>query len=357
MDGKGNRGWGAIVESTDYALFMKNIFLNDFDKSYGDVHDFNDLKTVSGKTLTYVAPTSLYDTTSYSCTVTPVVSPDSSWDATIYYIDESDFRVYAENQSLTNSYSDMSTESPIKHMAERAKDNVDVRFILNSDTDTEDAIRNVENINTSSYIKAATMKKPYVHNKGLIGDDTSFVSSVNWTATSLTSNRESCVAIHSKEISDYFASFFEADFARNYSYKGLTVKISELQSTYDEAGTITVTADVEQEGTFSYEWNLDGVKKTTDVKRTTFEVKDGSHTLTVTVTDSENNTGYATADFKVGKSTPSDETSDKSFNLQEIVEKIKPYIIPIIVIIIGLFAAIIKSSTGKKKKKKGGKKR
>ena len=357
--GKGNRGWGVIIESPQYAAFMSNVFENDFDKSYGDVHDFTELKTISGATVSYETSSTLYPTSSFTCTITPVLSPDSSWDATLYYIDNAKTRVYSQQQSLSPSYSDVTTESPIKHMADKAKQGLDVRFILNSATEEKEAQQDVQNINTTSYIKAANMKKPYVHNKGVVCDDTVLVSSVNWTDTSFTSNRESCVAIHSKGVADYFANAFIKDFDRNYTYSGLKVTFSEIKDNYDKAGDITISVNVDQEGTFTYEWDLDGQKKTTSIPRAVFNVSDGKHTITVTVSGDGMTPGSASASFSVGSSSGGDDDKDKS-GIMDNLDKYKMYLIPAIVILLALLGLGAKSMSGgnkKKSSKKGGKKR
>ena len=363
----GNRGWGAIVRSAEYADFMNSVFENDIDTSYGDVYYFNDFKPgVSGNAMTYTSKDVSYPTSNYECTLTPVLSPDSSLDATYYYIDNATYRVYSEQQSLTNSYSNVSNESPIKHMATKAKNGVDTRFVLNSDysskSDKEEAVQSVKNINESSKIKAANMDSVYVHNKGVICDDTVFVSSVNWTSASLTSNRESCIAIHSKNVSDYYATAFLKDFTENYTYSGIQVSLTVDSSNYGETGEIIATATPTQDGTFVYHWYLDGKELDNKNDRiAVIGVSDGTHTVRTVVNDSTSQ-GEDSVTFTVGGSSPSpvDPGSDDSKDsaISGIIDKIKPYIIPIIIIILGLFIAILKgASGGKKKKKKGGKKR
>ena len=343
---KGNRGWGAIVESADYANYMKKIFENDCDKSYGDVRDFSDVySNVTPYTPTYSKPSSTLSLSSYNCQVTPMFSPDSSWDGTNYYISTATDRIYAENQSLTASYTDVSNTSPIKYMAEKAASGVDTRFIIN---DNESVALE---INQKTLIKTASMKTPYVHNKGLICDDMALVSSVNWTDTSFNSNREMCVAILSKDIADYFANAFLSDFNANYTYLGLDVKVSEISEHYDEAGVITVSVDVEQDGTYTYYWDLDGTTKTTTVPRTTLDVGEGSHTLNVTVTDTTGTTGLVTSSFTVGN----DDTNH--LDVSGLIDSVRPYIIPIIVVILAILIAIVKSASGGNKKSKGGKKK
>ena len=79
--------------------------------------------------------------------------------------------------------------------------------------------------------------------------------------------------------------------------------------------------------------------------------------MKVTVTNSDGGMGVDTKVFTVGSSPVEPE---KQMDISGIIEKIKPYIIPIIIIILGLFLAMAKAASGgkkKKSKKKGGKKR
>ncbi len=185
----------------------------------------------------------------------------------------------------------------------------------------------------------------------MISDNTTLVSSVNWTTTSFTDNREMCVVIASKDVADFYAAEYTIDFDKNYIYSGLDVTLTEVKDHYDSAGEITALANVEQTGTFTYEWDLDGTVKTTSVPRTVFNVNDGTHVLKVKVTDSEGNQGMDSKKFTVGKDDPG--SGDSFF------DKIKPYLAPIAIVLLAIIAAIFKLSTGGKKKKKSkkGKKR
>ena len=351
-DGKGNRGWGAIVESSQYAAYMLNVFNNDYSMEYGDVITFEAfLPNVEAATIYYEKPKDTYPTVTYTAKVTPVMSPTSSLDATNYYIDKASARIYSQQQSLTSSYLDFNVESPMKHLYTQASKGIDTKFILNSAVDPDEAKKTVAQINMTSKIKAAAMSKPYVHNKGVISDNTTLVSSVNWTTTSFTDNREMCVAIVSKDVADFYASEYTIDFDKNYNYSGLDVTITEVKDHYDSAGEISVSVKVEQTGTFTYEWDLDGMVKTTSIPRTVLDVSDGTHLLKVKVTDSEGNQGMDSKEFTVGKDDP--ESGDSFF------DKIKPYLAPIAIVLLAIIAAIFKLSTGGKNKKKGkkGKKR
>ena len=344
--GDGNRGWGAIIESDEYVSFMKNVFLNDSDIRYGDVEDFSlitpGLKPIS---LSYSSPTDEYHTRQYSTTVTPGLSPDCSYDAETYYIDNAKNRVYAENQSITSSYVDLSKESPLKHLSQKASEGVDVRLILSDRVD----ISLINEINSKSKIKTAQMKDPYLHNKGIVCDDLVILASVNWTHDSFFEDREFVVAIHSSEITEFYALSYQGDFDRNYKGSGLDVSFEDLKDHYDTPGEYAISVTVKQEGSFTYSWNLDGVKKTTDVSRSVFNLTEGNHTISVTVTDSEGNTGGDTCNFSVGSGGGS---GDDGF-----LEKIKPYLAPIAIVLLAIIAAVFKlSSGGNKKKGKSGKK-
>jgi phosphatidylserine/phosphatidylglycerophosphate/cardiolipin synthase-like enzyme len=343
-DGKGNRGWGAIVESKDYASYMMKVFENDYSMEYGDVITFEDyLPNVEAASIYYQKSSDTYTTSTYAARVTPAMSPTSSLDATYYYIDKATSRVYSQQQSITSSYLDFNKESPLKHLATQASNGLDVKFILNSAVDTEEAKKSVAQINMTSKIKAAAMSKPYVHNKGVISDNTAFVSSVNWTTTSFTDNREMCIAISSKDVADFYAAAFTIDFDKNYIYSGLDVTLTEVKDHYDSAGEITASAKVEQTGTFTYEWDLDGSVKTTTVDRIVLNVTEGKHILKVKVTDSEGNQGMDFKEFTV---------SGKDPGSGDFFDKIKPYLAPIAIVLLAIIAAVFKLSMGNNKKKK-----
>lgn len=330
--GAGNRGWGAIIESDDYASFMKNVFLSDCSTSYGDVQDFMDAAPYSGsKTLTYIPPADTIALESFQGKVTPILSPDNSFDALRHYISASSKRVYAEQLDCSTQYMNLGEDSPLGFMNAKANSKVDCKLIMNSDHEND-----VKRLNNTTLIKAASMSKPYLHNKGIICDDLTLLGSVNWTANSFYNNREVMVAIDSKGATDFFLQAFNKDFERNYDYNGLGVVFTELLDNYLDTGEITVSVHVKQEGSYLYTWELDGKGKTTSDPRTVLGVTVGTHTIKVTVTDSsdDSKTGTVTATFTVSN-------SNSGFDLQN------PYIPVILLVILFLAAIVIKTSSGK----------
>ncbi len=319
----GNRGWGAIIEGTDYTEYMMKVFEQDFKEDYGDVKDLlTAYPNVKSATIAeYKAPESA-TFTSYNAKVTPVLSADNSGKAIEYYIDNATERVYSQQQSLGSSYQKLGSDSPVTMMAEKASAGVECKAIFSANISNDVIIK----INQSTFVKTASMDKPYVHNKGLICDDYVWVSSINWTSNSIYNNRESCAVIQSAEIADYYAASFLKDFARYYTYEGFSIDTSTIKESYPAGKEITFQVSVIPEGNYTYVWDLgDGSDPiTTTVPRVAckpISTGDASaYVLKLTVTDSSGNSTTVTKDYSVIKeSGGSGLLSDKSLIFAAIV--------------------------------------
>ena len=347
----GNRGWGVVVENTGYAQYMKDVFDNDFSKEYGDTYDFNEKYSyATAANLTY---TSYQDATfeSYTAPITPVLSNDNSYEAIEYVITSATERVYSQQQSLSGIYANLGEKSPVMMMAKQANSNpgMDAKFILsegmNANSKTE-AEKQVLMINSQTLISAATMGSPYVHNKGIIGDDLVLVTSINWTPTSVEKNRESGVIIDSKEVSDYFATAFNKDFNRNYSYDGFKVDISEIKTSYESGKEITFSVTVSPSDNYTYLWDFgDGSTRETTVPRVAHTPTDGAHQLKVTVTNSAGISQVAgPITYYVGSDVDDGTDDEESIDLdiQKIVDDYGYIMIPLIVIILAILGVALK---------------
>ncbi|MDR2846153.1 MAG: phospholipase D-like domain-containing protein [Candidatus Methanoplasma sp.] len=241
--GTGNRGWGAIIESTDYAAYMKEIFNNDHDKGYGDVWDL--VEYYPGVTprgdLTYKAP-SVQEVQSFTAKITPILSPDNSYAALKYYMESATDRIYSEQLDLGSTFSNVDPSSPVSWMSAAANRGVDARFILDASLPSRDEhITEVSLINSTTGVKASTIKGgtgfSTTHNKGIIIDDKVWVGSVNWTSNSFQNNRETAILIDSKDVTDFFLAYFLLDWGNNKpAATEMTVTVSP--------GTITSADDV-----------------------------------------------------------------------------------------------------------------
>lgn len=224
----GNRGWGAVIESTGYATHMKGIFEGDYAVTNPDVKRLDDAFPdipVSGE-ISYILPDS-YPTPTYSAKVAPVTSPDNSKSALRYFMESATGRLYVEQLDIDKKNASLTDDSLVRLMADKAEGGVDVKYILNGTYETSGNVDEaehhalVQSLNGNTKVKAAIYEKtkafPQIHNKGVIADDKVWVGSVNWTESSFLRNREAAVMIDSPEVTSYYADYFDTDFNNAYN--------------------------------------------------------------------------------------------------------------------------------------------
>ena len=290
MGTSGNRGWGAVIESTGYASYMTTVFENDFDKSYGDVESLTDVYPhIPADNAFYIEPDD-YSTNTYHAVVTPVLSPDNSYSSLRSFVSGATTRVYAEQMDLGSSLSSVAGDTPVAWMAEAAGSGLDVRFILDSSQSSKEEHENyVSAINYSTYVRAIAVDGrdgfSLIHNKGVIVDDRVWVGSVNWTSNSFGNNRETAVIISSPDVTSYFLGYFSSDWGFTLDMarsQGLSFKV-ECRDT--KAGQIVEMRINGPEG-YSYRFELgDGTERTTDNWHVVFDAPTtpGRYTARVTV--------------------------------------------------------------------------
>lgn len=301
-EGDGNRGWGAIIEGDGYASYMRNIFLNDSSDYYGDCNEL--LYLYPGQLpyegdLTYSDPGLNYDDSGSSftfknCQVSPVLSPDNSYDALRSFIEGAETRVYAEQMDISNSYRGIDERSPISWMVDSASRGVDSKLILDLTFDDGGTAAEIGLINTTTDLRAAGIEGgpgfSLTHNKGVIADDSVWIGSVNWTDTSFFRNREAAVIIRSQEISDHYAEYFMADWNYNDRTQGMDVNILSADTDL-HAGFGYFEADVFPRGNYTYEWDLYGdgrLVRHSVIHKIAYEgLEPGRHVLALTVSDED----------------------------------------------------------------------
>lgn len=322
--GDGNRGWGVLIQSEGYASYMRSVFLNDSSKYYGDCKDMLELypdQSVYEGDLTYSDLDLVYDDSNGSvtfegCRVSPVLSPDNSYDTLKTFIDSAGTRVYSEQMDMSNSYLGISNDSPVSWMVDAAYRGVDSKLILDLTSDTGGKSAEVGLINTTTDLKAAGIIGGdgfrLTHNKGVIVDDAVWVGSINWTNTSFFNNRESAVIIWSDEVSDHFASYFLKDWIKNDRTGKIKVEILGLE--FEISGDLgCFEVNVHPEYEYTYEWDIYGdgsLLRISSIPKITYEgLEPGKHNLIVKVTEKE--TGrYATAEKEYIVSKGFGETDD-----------------------------------------------
>jgi HKD family nuclease len=257
--GNANRGWGAIIDSAGYAGYMKSIFENDASTEYGDVHPLNtEYPDITPANIAYTPP-AVQEHESYKASVTPILSPDNSYDALRYYMDNAGSRIYAEQLDLGSGYMGISAASPVSWMAEAAAERgVDARLILDASMDSGAEHRaEVDLINTVTKVQAAAIEGGegfgVTHNKGVIIDDRVWVGSVNWTPNSFLNNREAAVMIDSADVADWFLEYFMTDWNNNSAAEPHVVAPDRI---VEGEPTVFIAAGAGR--TSSFEWDVLG---------------------------------------------------------------------------------------------------
>ena len=348
----GNRGWGVIVTGAEYTGYMMSVFENDWSMDYGDVKLLSDVyDNLQSGEVWYEPPSDTGDFPSYSAKVTPILSCDNSYNALIYYANIAEERLYTQQQSYSE-FGIFDEGSPLMIFDETSQRGVDTRVIFSDNLEDK-----VDQMNARTNVQVAMMDAPYVHNKGVICDDIVWVSSINWTETSMFQNRECCVAIESEEVADFFAEVFLQDFDRYYTYGGFTAYI-EMDDVFESGSEIVATVNVTPaSGNYEFVWDFgDGSEPiTNDNNRQVARPADGTHTLKVQVTDiSSGITKTVTFQYTMGDvpETPSDDPAgDGESPISDLLDGNLQYIIVILVVLLFAIAAAAKARGGKSKKK------
>ncbi len=169
----GNRGWGAVIESEEFAGYYTKVFENDFSTMYGDVVTLDEaFPTIEPLELEYTEPGECV-TVSYTAAVSPVFSPDNSYDSMRAFISSAEERLYVEQMDLASDLASSTGDTPIAWMQQRALQGTDTRFILDASTSDGGTNRQaVELLNVTTRIDSVAVDGregfSLIHNKGVI---------------------------------------------------------------------------------------------------------------------------------------------------------------------------------------------
>ncbi len=351
----GNRGWGAVVYSSEFATEMSSFFTNDWNFSEDFISFDEKFPDASAKSIPTVSKVDAYiDSVDYDAKVYKNVgtsiymSPDNTFKALMKLIDGAEKRVYTEQMDIGVSFKTFATTSPLSAMISAADRGVDARFLLTKSDNTDF----IDKVNSETNIKAGGMTPngyKTMHNKGVIVDDTVWVSSVNWTENAFMNNRECGLVLRSAEVTDFYLSAYMKDWEHDYKLTDiLTVVPNTAENTFtvsDAAGSVTWTV-YGTDGTVAktYTGSILTVDSPKDVSR-------------IKVEDNGGNTGRYVMS---GYSAPSEDTKTSDSDIGKTITENAPAI-GIGAVILAVIAAVLKMLTGKSKsksgKKKGNKKR
>jgi cardiolipin synthase len=223
---RSNREWVAAIDDEPLAAWWTQLFEADW--SLADEfqpQDFileldEEVETVFRPVGTNEppGPFSAFRGTADPARATPVPSPDSYLRHILPLIEGAKQRIFVEQQYIPPSDS---ADELLSRIKARAEAGVDVRLIVSPQFRkvgkkdnwelTQEALRAHD---LEPCLRAMNIKVfSHLHNKGLVVDDKVVVSSTNWSENSLIRAREAGLIIEHRDLADYFAEIFEADWA------------------------------------------------------------------------------------------------------------------------------------------------
>lgn len=242
----GNRGWGIIINDTDYANYVQNVFNGDWNVNFKDSFPYTP-GTAYGEPSAGFVPDTSNPSGSYSGTfnsqtftgtmkVTPVFAPDSTFlkeKALIGMMRNAQTSLHVEQLYIHKHWGPSATGTPqsdpniyLEEVINAARRGVEVRVILDSafldPTDSRDNTHTVEYINdiaaseslnmSAKLINLTSTHLEKVHNKGMIADSKQvLISSINWSENSPMNNREAGVIVENTDVGAYYENVFSWD--------------------------------------------------------------------------------------------------------------------------------------------------
>jgi len=143
--------------------------------------------------------------------ITPILSPDNSQAEIIKLINRATISLKIEQMYFYSSLTDI-IDAIIEAQTEHG---VDCQIILDDSNDESDATANTLT-DAGVEVKVANSLVPVyfdtMHNKGIIVDsEIVLISSINWSPTSLTDNREAGLIIENADVAVYYEELFDHD--------------------------------------------------------------------------------------------------------------------------------------------------
>ena len=232
VEGKGNRGWGAVILSEELSRFLAGIFFFDLRQS---------VRYEDGRGMLIAAREVEHRSTGRSFRgnfpVVAVVAPDNAIDATLSLLRSANRSLYVEQFYIYTYWGKAKEGSPertpnlfLEEVINAARRGVEVRILLDStwyNVKKEDPRSNLrtaryvneiaqrENLNLEALLARPGDGINKYHLKGVVVDGRAvMLGSMNWNEHSPTKNREVSVIIYG-EPARYFEKLFLEDWKRS----------------------------------------------------------------------------------------------------------------------------------------------
>jgi cardiolipin synthase A/B len=270
-----NRGWGVVVDSPIIAEGLLEVFDNDIDIGFPDISRLESRIGAEMIGLDHThADQDQKTPDSIRAKVSTVLAPDFSYPSILELISQTQRRLLLELYYFTDQWDE--ERDIFQSVLDAARRGVSVRLLLdgswynNEEGRGNGALAKLMNdiAGQEGLDLCAKSLSPFhsyqtLHNKGLVSDDITLISSINWVRASFERNREVGAIIESAEVAEFFAQAFEADWVDDAIAPELIVqgstRIQEgemlvLNATaLDNSGSTRIAWDVGLDGTIEGE--------------------------------------------------------------------------------------------------------
>ena len=217
----GNRGWGVILTSRELAEYFSKVFTSDLNGP-GVTPILGNSSDIPPDAPASYSP--VFQPISFTAaSITPVLAPDTT-NLIVPFISKAKKRILIE-EAYIKHWSGGKRNPYLEAVFDAARRGVGVRIILDSfyhnDEDEADNSAILAEINViadrdhlpleARMIDLSSTGLLKLHAKGVVADDSVFISSINWNENSPVFNREAGFIIEDKKVAEYFASVFESD--------------------------------------------------------------------------------------------------------------------------------------------------
>ncbi len=293
-----NRGWGACLDGVGIAGYYNSVFEADF---FGPLDICQ--PEVNAPTLASVETESSgsEELVRYRCQVTTILSPDYSGGALHELIATAKETILVEQMSVDKLW--LSGPSLVADLISAAARGVKVRVLLDTSWGGGDNGLVAETLNDLAARNGLDLEVRLIseyhglsvmHNKGLIVDDRTVISSINWGDCAVYQNREAGVIIASLPITDYFANLFWMDWNIDPIPPRAILPWTYLQVNSGEPVFMDASGSTDNGGKLFFEWDVNGDGSSENASSSWVALlPEGNNTIVLTVRDRGNNTATA----------------------------------------------------------------
>ncbi len=241
----GNRGWEVLIHDAAISKEYEAIFKSDADTSKGDLLDLTQTAAPARKlSETETPPTSdaasTPPTTLEADSVYKITSPDRMGTGLVALIGSAKARLDIEQMTFDPAWKGADQSPLLTAVIAAARRGVKVRVLVNDEqvfshpsnpakpkntvtVSTLNQLAQTEHLNIEARVaNLKAMGVDYIHNKGVLVDDTqTLISSINWDENATENNREAAVVLSSATINAHYSSLFDSDW-KNSASAGVT---------------------------------------------------------------------------------------------------------------------------------------